>query len=101
MHRLIGVALAAGATCAALPAEAQTLCGPRDKLAQSLEVKYGETQRGVGLKGSAALYELWVSQKSGTWSFVVTRPNGISCLLGAGQQWSELPPPEELAGDPS
>ncbi len=36
------------------------------------------------------MLEVFVSD-SGTWTVVVTDPEGVSCVLAAGQSWEEIP----------
>lgn len=84
----------------ALPAGAQTLCGPRDKLIERLESQYGETQRAVGLKGTKALFEIWASEK-GTWTVLMTRPDGTTCPLAEGTDWRDIEAADAALGDPT
>lgn len=73
------------------PASAQTACAPRGDIVEKLKDKYGEVQRGMGLGGTTAIVEIWSSEKTGTWTIVMTRPNGTTCILAAGDNWSESP----------
>lgn len=102
--RLITAALVFGAAATAPPvvqAQAQMLCGPRELLVQRLAEDYGEDQKGAGLRGPGALYELWISDRTGSWTFIVTRPDGVACMLADGQNWVDMPKAEEVAGDPA
>lgn len=99
--RLFVAALVFGAAATAPPAEAQVICGPRDDLTQKLERDFGEVQRGLGLKGSTALYELWVSENTGSWTFIVSLPDGNACLVASGRHWRDVPQPEAVIGDPA
>ena len=99
--RIFAAALVFGAAATAPPAEAQAVCGPRDDLTGRLEQDYGEAQRGLGLKGSTALYELWVSEKTGSWTFIVSLPDGNACLVAAGGHWRDVPRPETVVGNPA
>ncbi len=71
--------------------QAQTVCGPYEELTKRLETNYHETSAGFGLLGNGGLVELYVSDK-GTWSFLITRPNGITCLMAAGKHWEASTP---------
>ena len=100
--RLFVAALVFGAAATAPPpAEAQAVCGPRNDLTARLAEDYGESQRGLGLKGSAAVYELWVSEKTGSWTFIVSLPDGRACLVASGVHWHDVPRPEAVIGEPS
>jgi len=69
-------------------AEAQgRACGPRDQIVATLLDRYGENFSGGGLQNDAAVYEIWTSAEEGTWTILLTRPNGISCVMAAGTDW--------------
>ena len=81
----------------ATQANAQILCGPHDQVAESLNGKFKESRAGLGLAGDGNVVELFVSQK-GSWTMVVTRPNGTSCLVAAGDNWEIVEPLHEKPG---
>ena len=56
-----------------------------------LAKRFGETLRSVGLQRAEGLVEVYASEKTGTWTILVTRPDGMSCLLAAGELWEEEP----------
>ncbi|MEM7745663.1 MAG: hypothetical protein AAF409_18340 [Pseudomonadota bacterium] len=79
-------ALVLAATLAApTTADAQTVCGQRDKIIKQLESKYGETRRSVGLQQGRGLVEVFASEETGSWTIVVTDPRGMTCLMAAGE----------------
>ncbi|MEM8626238.1 MAG: hypothetical protein AAGG47_22350 [Pseudomonadota bacterium] len=59
-------------------------CGKRSDIIADLERKYGETRRSYGLAQNRGVVEVWASEK-GSWTILLTRPGGISCLMAAGQ----------------
>jgi hypothetical protein len=65
-------------------AEAQMVCGKRDAIVGQLERKYGETRRSVGLQQGRAVVEVYASEKTGSWTILVTDTDGKSCLMAAG-----------------
>lgn len=73
----------------------QTVCAPREIVAQALGREYGEAQVGAGL-ADGNIIELWVNAETGTFTLLVTRPDGISCMVGAGDSWISRPPPPQL-----
>ncbi len=79
------------------PASA-AVCSQRDKFKAFLETKYGEKAHAFGKISGTAVMELYVS-KSGTWTVLMTRANGVSCLIAAGNNFEQLKPP--LPGSPS
>ena len=75
-------------------AQAQTVCAQRESIITQLKKQFGESERGVGLSGAEALVEIWSSEKTGTWTIVMTRPNGITCVMASGESWIESPAPK-------
>lgn len=70
---------------AAMPAQAQMVCGKRDDIVRQLEAKYGETRRSIGLQQGRGVVEVYASEMSGSWTILVTDPRGMSCLMAAGE----------------
>jgi hypothetical protein len=68
-------------------------CAERTLVVQRLAERYGETLRSVGLQQNAGLVEIYSSEATGTWTILMTRPDGTSCLLAAGQLWEQVPAP--------
>ncbi len=66
-------------------------CGKRVDIIKMLSNKFSEEPRAIGIDGNSTLVEIFAS-KAGTWTIVVTRPNGSSCVVGAGDSWEEMPP---------
>jgi hypothetical protein len=71
-------------------AEAQMVCGKRDAIVAQLERKYGETRRSVGLQQGRAVVEVYASEKTGSWTILVTGTDGKSCLMAAGDAFEAL-----------
>lgn len=101
--RIVASALIFGAVTAASPVLAQqmTSCGDRDKIVATLEKRHGEAPIGAGLAGETAVVELWSSAKTGTWTLIITRTDGVACLLAAGDAWMEDHKKLTVLGDPS
>jgi hypothetical protein len=79
-------ALVLGMAAAAPPVAA---CGARDSVVRNLGEKYGEVRRGGGLTGSTAIYEIWASETTGTWTILKTTPNGMACVMAVGEGWQD------------
>jgi hypothetical protein len=65
-------------------------CGPRAALLKQLANKYSEAPVAVGLSNSGALVEVLTSERGDTWTILVSKPDGTSCLVAAGQEWQAL-----------
>lgn len=70
------------------------VCGPRDKVIERLSVRYAERQHAIGMTSGGSLVELFVSA-NGSWTFVHTTTEGLTCLLAAGENWEALQPVAE------
>ena len=81
------------------PLLAQVNCAERDAVVDRLETGYGETFAGGGLQSSSQIIEVWASEDQGTWTILMTRPDGMSCIMASGTDWRKgLPQPEGVAG---
>jgi hypothetical protein len=67
-----------------------TPCAERNNVVDTLDSQYKESPRAIGLVSKEAVLEVFVSE-TGTWTVVVTDPQGVSCVLAAGQSWEEIP----------
>ena len=70
-------------------AQAQMACGTRDSVVAKLGDKYGEVRRGGGLAGPTAIFEIWASEATGTWTILKTTPNGLTCVMAVGEDWQD------------
>lgn len=74
---------------------AQSVCGDRAEIIKVLGNKYQEAPRAFGIAGQRNLAELFVS-KSGSWTMLMTKPEGVTCILATGQSWEELLPMQKF-----
>ena len=77
------------------PAQAVGMCGKRGDFIKALNDKYQETGKALGIAGQVNLVEVFAS-KAGTWTILVTTPEGKSCIIAAGSSWEDLPPSKNL-----
>ena len=91
-----GTLLALGAF--ASPAAAQTMmpgvrmpCHDANEIAKQLSRKYDEAPVAFGLQTNGNLLQVYASEQKGTWTVVSTTPQGLSCIVAAGQRWETLP----------
>lgn len=61
-------------------------CGDRNDLMAQLKDRYKETPTGIGMTGQGAVVEL-ITSEQGSWTLVLTYPNGRSCLMATGEGW--------------
>ena len=81
-------------------ARAQMACGMRDTVVAKLGEKYGEVRRGGGLAGPTAIFEIWASEATGTWTILKTTPNGLTCVMAVGEGWHDDAGELRPAGSP-
>ncbi len=81
-------------------AQAQMACGTRDSVVAKLGDKYGEVRRGGGLAGPTAIFEIWASEATGTWTILRTTPNALTCVMAVGDGWHDDAGKAIPAGDP-
>ena len=90
MFKYLSVITALFATVVLATSANAVPCGPRDALVEKLQSKYSETLSSGGLQGKNALQtivEVWSSEKTGTFTVIVTTPKGMSCILAAGTEY--------------
>ena len=93
MNKIFGVvSLAVPLALLASPVLAQAggiPCAKRSAVLETLAAKYGEMPISRGLSSDGAIVEILVSSK-GSWSMLVSMPDGNSCLAGVGEMWEDL-----------
>lgn len=77
----------------------QMICGNRDEIVGQLGQKYGETRRSVGVTGRRGVVEVFASDATGSWTILLTNPQGLTCLMAAGEDFEA--DPVETAGSPA
>lgn len=78
---------------AAVPAVAQISgpCMKRSVFLKELETNYGETPVALGIAAGGKVMEIVASRHTGTWTIIMTLPNGVACGIAAGVDWQEVP----------
>lgn len=101
--RLMTASLLFGMAATAPPALAMN-CAARDTVVGRLQSMYSETLTAGGLQSSrtaTAMVEVWTSPESGTFTVIVTNPQGVSCVVAAGTDWFQSEPRTQPADTPS
>ena len=94
---LSALILIIGSSLFAPAASAQPVCGAHRTVSDNLKKSYAEAPVSMGVTMGGGVIEVYASAE-GTWTLVITQPNGMSCLIAAGQDWEELPKPEMISG---
>jgi hypothetical protein len=77
------IALATSASAQSPTPAGGVMCGERAVVVGLLKQQYGEEQEDASLQSDQALVELFASER-GTWSILLSSPNGTSCIVAAG-----------------
>lgn len=80
------------ATLAAPGARAQQtnpLCDARTSILMTLNGRFDEQPSARGLASNGAVLEV-LSSQDGTWTIIVTTPDGLSCMMASGKYWQEV-----------
>ncbi len=74
----------------AAPAASQTACtAERAEMIKNLSGNYQESPVAIGLTRDGAVLEILASE-TGSWTILITRPNGVSCMVTSGQAWDTI-----------
>lgn len=88
---LFGTVLAVFSTAAAAQSPSQSQgpnqCNKRDNVLTLLANKYKEAPVAVGVTNTGGLVEVLSTGDGNTWTIIVTTPQGMSCLVAAGEGW--------------
>ena len=90
--RRIGTAVSASVATLLLPAlamAAPVFCGARNDVLTKLANDFREQPASVALMSDGQLLEVLKSDSKLTWSILVTSPNGVSCIVAAGESWQD------------
>ncbi len=71
------------------PAQAQQ-CDQRARMIGHLARKYQEAPVAIGVTASGGMVEVLTTGDGGTWTIILSNPNGTSCLVAAGEGWRAL-----------
>ena len=96
--RLFTAAIVFGIAATAPPALAQMTCGDRARIVERLSGHFSERLTGAGLQNEKQYVEVWSAPETGTFTVLLTRADGVSCVLAAGQHW-HLKSPEPVQTD--
>lgn len=77
--------LAALAVALPLSAASAQVCGKHEDFAKTLEKDHGETLAAVGLSNQGHAVQFFLNEKTGSFTVMLSRPDGSACLVDAGQ----------------
>ena len=80
-------------------ATAQVPCYQRERIVTLLAAKYKEVPVAIGVNLKGDLVEVLSSEHGHTWTIILTTPEGLSCVVTAGEGW-RAQQQEEHAAEP-
>ncbi len=86
-HRIAAVAAVLAAFFLPGTAHAPPFCSATNPMIELLAGRYGERPVGVGVTAGGELLQLLVRPDFRSWTILLMRPDGVSCLLAAGHDW--------------
>lgn len=86
---LIAILSIGSATAASAQQQAQ--CQERSRLMELLANKYQERPVAMGVTHTGGLIEVLTDNKGRNWTIIITTPQGLSCLIAAGEGWRGIP----------
>ena len=83
-----GACLAVGTTAA----QAQMQCHQHKEVLGKFADAYHESPVAGGLTQDGRLLQVLSSGDDGTWTIVLSKPDGLTCVIMAGEAWRKLNP---------
>ncbi len=74
------------------PVQAQMACGDRAQILDRLAAEYSEQRIGFGLADAGGVIEILAQADGRTWTIILSRADGSSCLLVTGEAWQQVKP---------
>jgi hypothetical protein len=59
---------------------------------RQLQGAYAETPISLGIQSNGNLLQVFASADTGSWTIVSTTPDGMACVLAAGNNWESVAP---------
>lgn len=90
LRAAIPAAAALALSAQAAPALAQTLCNEHSAVLGQFKSSYQEVPVAAGLTQDGRLLEVLSSGDAGTWTILLSKPDGVTCVIMAGEAWRKL-----------
>jgi hypothetical protein len=81
--------LAGNAAAAQIPSN----CGRHTDVVAALGDRYGEKQSATAMTSGGGLLEVLTAKDGVTWTIIISRPDGFSCVVAAGESWQDKEAP--------
>ncbi len=67
-------------------------CLPHAEMLKHLSSQFKEKPVAIGLGDNGTVLEVFAAADGATWTALVTRTNGMSCVVMSGDNWQYAPP---------
>jgi hypothetical protein len=79
-------------------------CDLRARVIEILAKQFGEVQKSTGVhygddKQPASALEVYANDETGTWTVLMSLPNGMTCYVSDGRDWNDDITVDPHAGD--
>jgi hypothetical protein len=85
-------------TAAPAASTQQMLCNKRSEVMKNLSANYKEAPTALGMASSGGVLEVMTSKDGKTWTVLLTKTDGTSCLVAMGNSWENV---KYIAAGPS
>ena len=62
-------------------------CADHAAVVERLAVHYKESRQVLAQNGGNGVLEVFASTETGTWTITITRPDGLTCIVAAGDNY--------------
>lgn len=70
--------------------QAQEFCAPRQDVIDRLAQRWNEHVVARALANNGSILEVLSPSDRSTYTVIMTRPSGVSCVMSTGQFWSQV-----------
>lgn len=70
------------------PAQAMMACGERTIIVDRLAAKFDEHRASLMIDNQGNLVEIFSNRVTGSWTLLITRPGGSTCVVSSGQDYT-------------
>lgn len=68
-------------------------CSKRTDMVEKLNERFGESRQSTGLTPGGQALELFAHPETGTWTILLSLPNGTSCMMASGHAYQAIKAP--------
>ena len=99
IRQVLAVGIFIGLMIPSPPAQAAS-CAKREQVVERLKARYSESLTAGGLQASRTaqtIVEVWASEETGTFTVLLTTPEGMSCVVATGTDWFQAAEVEDTS----